>query len=1000
MAKPEHVCLPINLDAFVLNQAVCDSGEARIAPIVQPNYVSLRLQNSQIQHDILPHIDLHNSRPAIANPRIAKTFSQAFKNLDVDNSSPAPTDLVSINRSRCGIYLHWTIPRGYRSGYSQAANPPQATSNSSQSSDQSKSTSKYKETTNPNPEFPRVPNRWLLVRILRDFSTETPVTVKPDTVAAWVIESDKLRKIEELDSSIDLETDVTPFVAFSGDEKTNEDILNNQAEKYIGLKVPLSEWSEKTTPGVDGKDRVPLTVMNSSNPVFADYAIHNPNVFSTKDNLQFGKDVNGNPLYLKTAVCDYIVVGWHSDMQFDPLGKIKDPNAPLDLRSRMTKLYCAAPANSDGLDDKHSKDTTTISGNQSGDITRLFCHAARYSVTFNASKPETPGDKSGKNFGDGVDMEPVAVGTSPLDAVMAFFQAHQLDEAFEEKVFGKGDEKPDKPATGSSDGKDAGKASGTDGGDKKESATVKIANTLMHLRELLYATEDDYDSRVKAADLIFAHNFARLPGGFTWHYDKKKKDNEPPPEPSADEKEALDRLNEYQRLWDAADRQLALARWALFSEFFKFVSDPSSGQPGNRDPDRLKLYTSRVPNLRNEITDLMRRQSDLQTLIDAMTVVDDKKNAGDKKADDKKADDKKADDKKADDKKADDKKADDKKADDKKADDKKSDGNVNVKKILVRKIANDSFFKRTDPTLCLAGMDGGWDPEFLDSNTPSRFLHHITRPLNAKDSLVVQNTLDLVDKKLPKDLNPTVKNLIGEASGSYPEILKLFGHKKWDAQPFSPQFVEWEGIYYHIDDKEWEIKLAPSALSSSNHTQMTYINPHQLSTLDADKNPRNDVRHISGRMLVLPQPSFALDAVVAQVLGSTPKDDLPEELKTDDQRTQFRTDVKKLKFISGQLSGFTDALVTCAIGQHVKPNVRPQAENPRPMQAAVTAAKDIGLTSLADFELMGGETGRTPYGTLTDFRNFNRQPFKAVQHGQFGKWTRNGIDVYLHISQP
>lgn len=49
MATSGDVCLPINLDVFVLNAAVCESGATRIAPITQPNYVSLRLDNSQIK---------------------------------------------------------------------------------------------------------------------------------------------------------------------------------------------------------------------------------------------------------------------------------------------------------------------------------------------------------------------------------------------------------------------------------------------------------------------------------------------------------------------------------------------------------------------------------------------------------------------------------------------------------------------------------------------------------------------------------------------------------------------------------------------------------------------------------------------------------------------------------------------------------------------------------------------------------------------------------------
>ena len=71
----DSLCLPINLDAYVLTEAVCEGGKTRIAPITQPDYVSLRLDNSVIQHDVLPHVDLHSTDTAISNPRISTAYS-------------------------------------------------------------------------------------------------------------------------------------------------------------------------------------------------------------------------------------------------------------------------------------------------------------------------------------------------------------------------------------------------------------------------------------------------------------------------------------------------------------------------------------------------------------------------------------------------------------------------------------------------------------------------------------------------------------------------------------------------------------------------------------------------------------------------------------------------------------------------------------------------------------------------------------------------------------
>jgi hypothetical protein len=45
----DNICLPVQLDTFILNEQVCNEGSTLIAPITLPNYVSLRLSNAVIQ---------------------------------------------------------------------------------------------------------------------------------------------------------------------------------------------------------------------------------------------------------------------------------------------------------------------------------------------------------------------------------------------------------------------------------------------------------------------------------------------------------------------------------------------------------------------------------------------------------------------------------------------------------------------------------------------------------------------------------------------------------------------------------------------------------------------------------------------------------------------------------------------------------------------------------------------------------------------------------------
>lgn len=59
MSVDDVVLLPMKVDAFVLNDAVCSSPSYKIAPITQPNYTFLRLHDNLIEADILDHVDLH-----------------------------------------------------------------------------------------------------------------------------------------------------------------------------------------------------------------------------------------------------------------------------------------------------------------------------------------------------------------------------------------------------------------------------------------------------------------------------------------------------------------------------------------------------------------------------------------------------------------------------------------------------------------------------------------------------------------------------------------------------------------------------------------------------------------------------------------------------------------------------------------------------------------------------------------------------------------------------
>jgi hypothetical protein len=834
-------------------------------------------------------VDLHNTQPAIVNPRISAGYSSPLKVLDMEDPKPPLAKIAGIIESRTGVYLHWSLPRGYRSGTSAAANTTDKQSNG-QSTDIS----------NPAPVFRKVPNRWLVVRVLRK---PYPPNANLPPLEAWVINSDQLRTIDDKDfgknsdGGFDIQTEVSPFVSYDGDP-TASNVLHGQAAKYIGCKTSLNSWSE------DGRPSVPLTIFNSSNPLFPDYTLHNANVFSVKDNFQYGDNQ-----YLKHAECDYLVVGWHSSTDDGPLGAngIKG-----DLNSRVEAFLCSLPSGTDD-DTKNNPSTTSV-----------LVHSAIYNVVFDrAVKPDVLAETYAENFTAKIDMEPLSVGTTPLDSLMTFLQAHQGDVADEERILGKG--------------------------------SNSIAAKLLAISDLMYATEDDYDSRIKASDLIYSHNFKGSGGGFAWHYDKKKDKDGPPPVPSSQkdsngmsEVDYLARLNELQQVVDIAERVRATEQWSLFAIFFQFCSDPLQSE--------LTAYFNLVQALYNTNATKESKIRTIEAVRDfAQTEID-------------------------------------------RINDTANGGSHPL--VQARKIAQEPFYARSDPTITVAGIDSGWPVGYLN-DVPIRFGGSLP---TSPDSRIV----NLLSKfQLPSNsgnIVPTIARLLSEGLTS--SVNTSLGFKQWTGQPFCPVFVEWEATFYNVEFNKdnWKVDLQSSPVTTNNATQVRYINPNPLYDVsNPNKDPRMDTRAISGRFLVLPQPTFALSAVVKQILSTAglhlPV--MPDGTDLNDPKVQQKLvdDVSTLKFVSGDLSGFTDYLRTLGTGSHVKPNVRVQGVNTvQPLADAYSpdVGGKIGL-SKEHFQKMEAQTAKTPFAFLEDFSSVARQPFKGVQHGQLAITKLNIVDKFGQV---
>lgn len=850
MGREYTFCAPINVDAFILNPAVCDKGLTKIAPITQPDYRGLRLNSAEIQHDLLPNVDLSSTQPSKANPRVTAIEAQNTQGLDPAASVSDGPLTPPTRDNRVGIYLHWSLPRLYRAATGGAAVEGDLPT---------------KENTSANPTFRPVPNRWLIVRSIRNYEPSTAPGIKQ--YDGWVIESDRLWNLQELGPDVDLETDVSPYVNYHPGDEADPGILDRQATFYIGRKTPVSDWTEEG----DDVARVPLTVMNSSNFFFADNTHHNSNVFSMVDTLDF-VDSAGNKSYLKQAMCDYAVIGWHSKIEDDPLSE-----GGLDgtFQDKLRALFLEA------------SEEFMIKNGRLKRFTRLICHGAIYNVSYNRDqKPVTKADDYAKLFTAEEKMEPIAVGVTPLDSVLSFLQAHQTNV---DEILGTG--------------------------------SLNIAADILSLSEMLYAVEDGYDGRVKASDLIDSHNFMRASGGSAWQYNEAAVPGQPSTRPSAvadaagqSEVDCLVEVNDLQSLYDAAVRKLKLMQWRLFALWWNYISDPDSSSPTTR-----ARYTTDAGRCKDQVMQAAQLAENTRSQMSKITGI-----------------------------------------------------NVDTPaKVKVRSVAREPYFQRKDPTVCIAGMDSGWPLEYL-GKLPVRLMMEVPnffREQEAPPLVPVRSSGDF-------NLDLCIKVLVREALKTQDHD-PLLGFKQWTGQPWCPLFLEWEAAYFHIPFEKWSVALQSSPVSN-NHAKVRYV---VNGSLVDDPDSVADRRTVAGRIMILPQPVFSLQAIVAQVLDIAGTD-LPPDLETPAQKKTFVEQIGKLKFVSAELQGITSNLLTIAEGSHAVPNFTlPGQEQPVPLRAAADAVASIGMSAF-DLATIQNESAATPYGRLVDFTSSPNAPFKGVTHGQ------------------
>ncbi|KAI6753873.1 hypothetical protein HG530_013049 [Fusarium avenaceum] len=234
------------VDAYILNTSVVGDSFF-LANVSQPSYENLSPNRFNLRHDVEEPVDVRNASPWQINPRIADVITG------------------EVNKSRLGIYLHWCLPKTFRSGESEGG------------------TVKYSE----------IPDRWLVFRHVAESQPSMPA------LEIFLVESNKIRKVSDLfNAKQDLEKASSPFL----DPNLR---LEEQLDTVMGMVSRLpGDWQ----PGkVDQDYHCPFTVLATGDPLFADYMPHNDAVFSLHDNLTSSGEAPGS---IESAKVSYTVCGF------------------------------------------------------------------------------------------------------------------------------------------------------------------------------------------------------------------------------------------------------------------------------------------------------------------------------------------------------------------------------------------------------------------------------------------------------------------------------------------------------------------------------------------------------------------------------------------------------------------------------------------------------------------------------------------------------------------
>ncbi|KAM5511512.1 hypothetical protein FOXYSP1_11612 [Fusarium oxysporum f. sp. phaseoli] len=934
------VCIPIELSNFMLNCAVVDDPAQPknwcIGPLAQPDYTRV----SQYENDPQRHIDLlHLYKDSKQNSRVV---------------DPGTGD---VRQSRTGFYLQWHLPQVYRAVAEVAPDAHEVRKDvwtrGFRTLQQEKDGNVEWKTDglhsgghhDPVCLYRAVPNRWLVWRWI-DIDSVQPIDARPfiNTYEVFHIESNRCRNISDLGSDIDIEVDLSPFV--QGD-KDPED----QADTFLGCKY--GPGGEERPSKRRQQQYVPLSVFNSSNPLFVDFQPHNGNVFSMIDTFSYQKKTDDGKVvatgFLTEATANYTVLGWVDDKRLDILADGTLSHGEL-LKKLKLKLPKAA-----------SEDKKMAQWLAEKSPSRAVCHGSIYEVKWTAQRAPT---NKGHTLASLMQSRmPLAVGQSTLDSSRAF--AKRLPDADpKENQF-------------------------EDNADEPSQEEVAIVDDVIY--EVQTFTQDPAEaakSEIAQRDRALLQGFTRASPGVLWKLidlDAGSRVIGPPSpakpslQPSDIQKLKLVKLRYLQAFRDACDWEIKQLRWDLFATWWKLKTSEQ-----NMTRDRIKqTRTELTGGLIRELVD--QEISQLQDVLEKMDLILDADQVKKTFPESQKTPDEPF--------------------------FQRKDPTVTLNGFVSpwKSERTGSLKVRLSTQLTGHSVDEGGIPAFVsESGREEDFDEGIARAIdildpkpdgmiyNAIRALIYEfcasranqktNTLELGNNTQPRSqsLTTLLKKQNGHKAATRKAFEALEADKDsknplvWNGTQFRPLFVEWEAVYFHLPFDKWSIQ--PSEADGYYWGLNEYIG----------KGHSSDIRAISGRELLRPQAGDEMLAVLGAMPGGTAEE--REEL----------TDTLDLPCLSFVLKGLSHHLSTRVYGgTHMMPSAKIYGVGPSTVQPALAGP----AFTQREISLMGDSAHReTPYAGTVDLSIGNSKdgpgsgsPFKPVTHGQLVLTKLNIVDVFGQV---